>query len=210
MGCIGYELCTRQYLPHARRNGPPDNIEKYAKEIDLSEIPTTIFSGYVLYVIQRCLTWDMSRRPTAAQMRENLRRYIDADIALETRSIFTKKVSGSSGSGTSSSVSTAPIEEDDQILSNEESLSKDVSLPDIHEMSEAELVVKSSYFATDLTLNAQKKEEVLFDSDEEEMDDFGWTTGGDPAFTHKEVIDTGASGEVHEVPLLLNAANLAI
>ena len=188
---------------------PPDNIEEYAKEIDLSEIPTTVFSGYVLYVIQRCLTWDMSRRPTAAQMRENLRRYIDADLTMETRSIFTKKVSDSSSSGTASSISTEPIEEDDQILSNEESLPKDVSLPDIHEMSETENVVETSYFTTDLTLKARKKGEVLFDPGED-MDEFGWTTGGDPAFTHKEVIDTGASGEVHEVPLILNSADLAI
>jgi hypothetical protein len=31
------------------------------------------------------------------------------------------------------------------------------------------------------------------------VDDRAWTTGGDPDVSHRNVIDAGATGEVHEV-----------
>lgn len=217
-GCIGYELCTGRRLPHTRGLGVADilqqhqndNMEMYAREIDLSEISTNVFGGYVLYVIKRCLAWDPLQRPSAAQMRENVRRYIDPALELETRSLLpTRRVSEASSSG---SGSTVPTEEEDATLSMSrvDSVVYDESnMPDINEVSETEQIISTDHdsLRTNWTTQVQK-EDILFDADEMETDEFLWTTGGDPAITHNKIIDTGASGEVHEVHLFQSCTNL--
>lgn len=39
-------------------------------------------------------------------------------------------------------------------------------------------------------------------TDQTESSGYAWTTGNDPALQHIQVIDKGASGEVHKVPSL--------
>ena len=108
-------------------------------------------------------------------MREILRRYIADGSILETRPIYPpRKVNEASSSST---VSTEPAQEEEGVITSN----------------------NTSSFAMDLTTRAQKKEKVFFDLAEMDVDEFGWTTGGDSTIAHKDIIDTGASGEVHEV-----------
>src|SRR5277367_6229137 len=88
-GCIGYELCTGKQLPHVYggQGNELENLEKFGKDLDVSSLISG-YGGYVTYAIKRCLTWDAARRPTAAQMIENLRRYVSSDSPLETRKMF--------------------------------------------------------------------------------------------------------------------------
>src|SRR5271154_3959480 len=108
-GCIGYELCTGKQLPHVYgpRGNNAQDFEKFGKGIDLMDVISG-YGGYVTYAIERCLTWDAAKRPTAAQMIENLRRYINSDSPLETRKMFPLRKRSSTLSV--SSVSTASTE----------------------------------------------------------------------------------------------------
>lgn len=69
VGCIGYELCTGLQLPHTRGHRVIDaqNIEDYAQNIALSEIPSK-FGVVMRRTIRDCLTWDPSTRPPARRV----------------------------------------------------------------------------------------------------------------------------------------------
>jgi len=211
-GCIGYELCTGKQLPHVygpRRNNGPRGNEKFDKGISLTDVING-YGGYVTHAIERCLTWDAAKRPTAAQMIEILRRYISSDSPLETRKMFplrrassTLSVSSISTASTESTrdgssstprrrkKSVSPLPEDSTLaeLDDETETGQKLSLSLERSISTSSL--ERSFSAASL--------DPLFEPDDLDSDEFGWTTGGDPALRHRQVIDRGASGEVHEV-----------
>ena len=209
-GCIGYELCTGKQLPHVYgpRGNNAQDLEKFGKGIDLTDVISG-YGGYVTYAIERCLTWDAAKRPTAAQMIENLRRYISSDSPLETRKMFPLRKASSTLSV--SSVSTASTETTHDGPSSTPRRKKSVSpLPEDSTFAELDDETETGQ---KLSLSLEKRISTsslersfsaaslnpLFEPDDLDFDEFGWTTGGDPALRHRQVIDRGASGEVHEV-----------
>ena len=213
-GCIGYELCTGKQLPHVYglQGTELENLEKFGKDVDLSDVISG-YGGYVTYAIERCFTWDASKRPTAAQMVENLRRYISSDSPLETRRMFplrrasTLSISSASTASTESTRdgpsskprkrrSITPLPEDSTLAEETETGSgRHLSVSLERTISTSSL--EQSFSTTSLN--------TLFEPDDLDFDEFGWTTGGIPALRHRNVIDRGASGEVHEVCLSLHS-----
>jgi serine/threonine protein kinase len=201
-GCIGFELCSGNTLPHTRGTQSADaylESGQIQQVSDLSEIPSR-FSNLVSSIIGRCLVSDVSSRPTAATIRDHIFQGIrESDLNVsQTASISNSTV--------------IPPENDPLIESSRDgndSLDAEwqtISHIDIdpNVSGDSGLTAKAQKCGEPMTSIEELTREfeqgvVLDDPLEPNADDLSWTTGDDPMIMHKAVIDKGASGEVHEV-----------
>ena len=203
-GCIGYELCTGQQLPHTLRCSLDnlDDLQEYADCIDLVAIAEQGLGPLTINVIGRCLAWYPQNRPTAAQMRDEIGEIIISRGYRETRSLTL------SSTGSENVDLTNPAaEEGDGATPSTASQSlhvEDSNIPGIIVQSEAGMNlmdVDGGSTGAGPVAESQMTREILGDRIELE-ENFDWTTGGNASLRHRKVIDKGASGEVHEVRLL--------
>ena len=214
VGCIGFELCTGKTLSHTRGAQTTDaylenGLVQYVR--DLSEIPPR-FSGLVRSIIGRCLV-DVSCRPTAIEIREYIFHCIkELDVkSLETTIILRSDEPNAIQPNNDDNLTQFSREGIDNSDAEWQSVSHADAVPNMSKCSsvaaEAQRPIERSASMKELTRQFAQ-EVTLDDSQEPQKDDFSWTTGDDPAIVHKEVIDKGASGEVHEVRSIPTYINL--
>jgi serine/threonine protein kinase len=203
VGCIAYELCTGLQLPHTRglRVIDAQNIKDYAQNITLSEFPSK-FDIVMRDTIVYCLTWDPSTRPTAKQvLNDIMRKFNTLDIDLsETCCLL--PMSDSPPITISEAISIQDLddkreESDDDwmLLFSHDAFNRDIVGHNIE--AEPTRLLESTPSAGQLSL--LQSPEMPFDFNEMLMDQYGWTTGEEASLLHRQIIDGGASGEVHEV-----------
>jgi serine/threonine protein kinase len=198
VGCIAYELCTGLQLPHTRglRVIDGQNVKDYAYNIDISEISSK-FSIVMPYVIINCLMWDPSARPTARRVLDNiLQRSHSLNFeAWETCRILPRTECEQLDDKRAGS-------DDDWVsLSSYDDCNRDIVGPSIEVEPTGTLGSAPSAGQSSLLRSLG----LPFDVNDMPMDQYSWTTGEEATLTHRQIIDGGASGEVHEVQSLQNS-----
>jgi len=183
VGCLGYELCAGQRLPHTFDLEVADilqSTEDYARLIDLSKIPAR-FGATTYHIIENCLAWEPSRRWTAAKIIQYLHDYVSEDShQLETRRIFAGPHDDPFAAVRWDQQTIQP----DVLREPRDSPSNSGSSGDV----EAGVIARNR---TDVSKHSQ--------IDSATGGTYAWTTGAHNDIGHVDIIDAGGGGEVHKV-----------
>ena len=204
VGCIGYEMCTGKRLSHTqgRRVIDAQRLKDYGQKIDISDIPHT-FGQYVSVVITKCLTFRPSSRPSAGKLRDYI---LQTLRKLNTNSLETVRFlplpslfkfpqeSNDTISSSDSDLELGYFSDADEFVEVSAEGGAEIKLSKIPPLRNAEIHLRERL----------RNPELSIDPDDIELDQYGWVTGDDSAITHRNVIDRGASAEVHMVRSLIH------
>ena len=198
VGCLGYELCTGQRLPHTIGLEVTDiQSEEYGHMIDLSEIPPR-FGSTINHIIKRCLEWEPSRRWTAENVVQFIRDYTCEDThLLETTRIFMRPYDNAMVPNPQISLDGRPIQ-----------TGMEAAEPPFEPRMSGDSTSNSTGSAS---TESNTRSPVSQDSSiaamtisSDQVQNASWTTGGHEHVKHLSIIDTGGTGEVHKVYPLSN------